>query len=101
MEGLLAEGKVSHRMMDIKKKGFLRYFLTFGILYMELPRRLSGKESARQAEAVGLIPGLGQFPAGGHGNPLQHCCWENAMDRGAWHAAVSPLGRKSQRQLSN
>ena len=30
------------------------------------------------------IPGLGKFPGGGHGNPLQYSCLENPMDRGAW-----------------
>ena len=29
------------------------------------------------------IPGLGRSPGGGHGNPLQHFCLENSMDRGA------------------
>ena len=33
---------------------------------------------------VGLIPGLGRSPAGGHDNPLQYFCLENPMDRGAW-----------------
>ena len=37
---------------------------------------------------VGLIPGLGRFPGGGHGNPLQYSCLENPMDRGAWQATV-------------
>ena len=32
---------------------------------------------------VGLIPGLGRSPGGGHGNPLQYSCLENPMDRGA------------------
>ena len=32
----------------------------------------------------GSIPGLGGFPGGGHGNPLQYSCLENPMDRGAW-----------------
>ena len=32
---------------------------------------------------VGLIPGSGRSPAGGHGNPLQYSCLENPMDRGA------------------
>ena len=35
-----------------------------------------------------LIPGLGRFPGGGHGNPLQYSCLENPMDRGAWQATV-------------
>ena len=33
-----------------------------------------------------LILGLGRFPGGGHGNPLQYSCLENPMDRGAWWA---------------
>ena len=37
---------------------------------------------------VGLIPGLGRSPGGGHGNPLQYSCLENPMDRGAWQATV-------------
>ena len=34
------------------------------------------------------IPGLGRSPGGGNGNPLQHSCLENSMDRGAWQATV-------------
>ena len=30
----------------------------------------------------GLIPGSGRSPGGGHGNPLQHSCLENPIDRG-------------------
>ena len=37
---------------------------------------------------MGLIPGLGRSPGGGHGNPLQYSCQENPMDRGAWQAIV-------------
>ena len=37
---------------------------------------------------LGLIPGLGRSPGGGHGYPLQHSCLENPTDRGAWSAAV-------------
>ena len=33
---------------------------------------------------VGLIPGLGRSPGGGHGNPLQYSCLGNPMDRRAW-----------------
>ena len=36
----------------------------------------------------GLIPGSGRSPGEGHGNPLQHSCLENPMDRGAWPATV-------------
>ena len=37
---------------------------------------------------MGLIPGLGRFSGEENGNPLQYCCLENPMDRGAWWAAV-------------
>ena len=47
---------------------------------------------------VGLIPELGRSPGEGHGNPLQHSCLENPMDRGAWRATVH-TGTKSQTQL--
>ena len=35
------------------------------------------KESACNAGGLGLIPGLGRSPGGGHGNPLQYFCLEN------------------------
>ena len=38
--------------------------------------------------AVGVIPGSGRSPGGGHGNPLQYSCLENLRDRGAWKATV-------------
>ena len=37
---------------------------------------------------LGLIPGLGRTPGGGHSNPLQYSCWRIPMDRGAWRATV-------------
>ena len=37
---------------------------------------------------VGSIPGLGKFPGGVHGNPLQYSCLENSMDRRARQATV-------------
>ena len=47
-----------------------------------------GKESPSNAEDVGdmgLIPGLGRFPGGGHDNPHLYSCLENPTDRGVWH----------------
>ena len=35
---------------------------------------------------AGSIPGSSRSPGGGNGNPLQHSCLENHMDRGAWWA---------------
>ena len=43
--------------------------------------QLANAEDLRDA---GSIPGLGRCPGGGHGNPLQYSCLENAMDREAW-----------------
>ena len=42
---------------------------------------------------VGSIPGLGRFPGGGHGNPFQHSCLENPMNRGAWQAIVHRVAK--------
>ena len=53
-----------------------------------LPWWLRGKESTCNAGDPGSIPGSGRSPGGGHGNPLQYCCWENPMDRGAWRAII-------------
>ena len=55
---------------------------------MGFPGGSDGKESTCNAGDLGLIPGLGRFPRGGHGNPLQYSCLENPMDRGAWQATV-------------
>ena len=37
---------------------------------------------------VGLILGLGIFPEGRNGNPVQYSCLKTPMDRGAWQATV-------------
>ena len=44
--------------------------------------------------------GLGISPGEGNGNPLQHSCLENPMDRGAWRAAVHGV-TKSQTRLTD
>ena len=41
------------------------------------PGGLDGKQSACNVGDLGLIPGLGRSPKGGHGNPLQYPCPEN------------------------
>ena len=40
-----------------------------------------------------LTPGSGRSPGGGHGNPLQHSCLENPVDRGAWRATVHRVAK--------
>ena len=44
--------------------------------------------NAGDARDTGSVSGLGKFPAGGRGNPLQYSCLENPMDRGTWRAKV-------------
>ena len=44
--------------------------------------------NAGDVRDLGLIPGLGKSPGGGHGNPLQYSCLENPLDRAAWQAIV-------------
>ena len=41
------------------------------------PGGSDGKEFVCNAGDLGLIPGLGRSPGGGHGNPLQYSCLEN------------------------
>ena len=49
--------------------------------------------NAGDAREAGSVPGLGRSPGGGHGNPLQYCCPENPVDRGAWRAIVSRVSK--------
>ena len=68
-------------------------------VYLCSPGGSDGKESACSVGNLGLIPGLGRSSVGGTGNPLQHSCLENPMDRGAWRATVHII-TKSQTWLS-
>ena len=47
-----------------------------------------GKESACNADDLGLIPGSGRSPGEEAGNPLQYSYLENYMDREAWWTTV-------------
>ena len=49
--------------------------------------------SAGDVRDVVSISGSGRSPGGGHGNPLQHSCLENPMDRGAWQTTVHGVTR--------
>ena len=52
----------------------------------------AGKESACNAEDLGLIPGLEKSPGEGKGYPLQHSGLENSMDYVVYGAAKSWTG---------
>ena len=69
-------------------------------LIMDFPGSSDGKESACNAEGLGLIPGLGRSPGGGYGIHSSILAWRISMDRGAWRARVHGV-TKSQTQLSD
>ena len=53
------------------------------VLVMKNPPSSVGDE-----RDTGSILESERSPGGGKGNPLQHSCLENFMDRGAWRATV-------------
>ena len=67
---------------------------------MHFPRGLDDKETACNAGDQGSIPGSGRSTGERKGNPLQHSCLENSMDRGDWWATVHGI-EKSQTRLIN
>ena len=64
------------------------------------PRWLRSKGSTCQAGDVGSIPGSGRPPEEGNGNPLQHSCLGNHMERWAWLTTAHGV-TKSRMQLKD
>ena len=62
------------------------------------PGGSDGKDSTCNVGDLGSTPGLGRYPGGRHGNPLQDSCLEHPMVRGAWWATVYRV-TKSQTRL--
>ena len=50
---------------------------------------------------LGLTPGSGRSPGGGHGNPLQYSCLENPVDREAWWATVHGVAKSQTERLTH
>ena len=57
------------------------------------PGGSDGKDFTCKAGDLGLITGLGRYPGGGHGNPLQYSCLENPHGQRSL-VGYSPWGRK-------
>ena len=57
------------------------------------PGGSDGKEFACSARDLDSILGLGRYPGGGHGNPLQYPYLENPMDRGARQSTVHGVAK--------
>ena len=72
---------------------YLLEFASYYPLEEGFPGGSDSKESACNVRDLGLIPGLGRSPGGGHGYPLQYSCLENPH---GWRslAGYSPWGRK-------
>ena len=67
-----------------------------------LPRASEGKQSACNAGDPSLIPASGRSPREGNGYPLQYCCLENSMDRGArWAIVRAGLKESGQDWVTN
>ena len=64
------------------------------IAFLEIDKSFTGGSTSKEFTCntgdsdVGLIPGLGRFLGGGHGNLLQYSCLENTMDKGVSWATV-------------
>ena len=80
---------LQHSYFQIQKKNLRTFILT--LLFWASQVVLVVKNppaNAGDLRDIGLIPGQGRSPGGGHGNPLQYCCMENPVDRGAWRAEI-------------
>ena len=55
------------------------------------------KELVCNAGDPGLIPGSRRSPGEEKGNPLQHFCLDNPMDRGAWLDTVHEVAKSRTR----
>ena len=64
-------------------------------VFLGFPCGSAGKESVCNVGDLGSIPGLGRFPGGGKGYPLQYSGLENSMD------CIVHGVTKSRTQLSN
>ena len=53
------------------------------------------KNPPADAGGAGLIPGSGRSSGEGKGNPLQHSCLGNPMDKEAWQAIVHGVPKRT------
>ena len=68
-------------------------------VFLDVPGGSAAKESSCNAGDLGLIPGLGRSPEGGHGQPTPvFLPGEWRKDRGAWQPAVHGVTKTSTAQ---
>ena len=59
------------------------------------------KESACNAEDLGLNPGLERSPGGGRGYPLPYSCLENPVYKGEWQATVQRIAESDMTEVTS
>ena len=52
------------------------------------------KNSPAKSGDSDLIPGLGRSSGEGNGNPLQHSCLGNPIDRGDWQGTAHGVAKE-------
>ena len=77
----------------LTKLFFCLQYKVLSTTILGFPGGSDSKKSTCNAGDLGLIPGLGRSPGGGHGNPLQYSCLENPHGHRSL-AGCSPRGRK-------
>ena len=98
--GLKMENSFSEHLTCKSETWQVTTQLAFHSIFLGFPCDSAGKESACNAEDLGLIPGLEGSPGERNGSPLQYLCLENLMDRGAWRATIHGV-TKSQTWLND
>ena len=90
---VLGRKAVTHLDSVLKSRDITLSTKVYKVKAIVFPGGSDGKESACTVGDLGLIPGLGRSPGGGHGNPLQYSCLENPR---GWRslAGYSPWGQK-------
>ena len=63
-------------------------------VFLDFPGGSDGKESARNAADLGLIPGLERSSGEGNSYPLQYSGQENSMGRRDWQATYNSWDHK-------
>ena len=66
-------------------------YIVYSVYYAASP--MAQQVQNMPAGDAGSIPGLGRSPGGGNGNPLQHSCLKNPMDRGAQQVTVHGVAK--------
>ena len=87
--------RLQHHHVSLPLHTLLLYIL------LGFPGGSDGKESACNAGDLCSVSGLGRFPGGGHGHPLQYSFLENPTDRGAWQAPQGHKESDTTEQLSS